>query len=660
VPHIVERDPRRRGSSWSSNQENVMRKLLLSSISLLVFTSASFADGTETVVVTATRTPQPASVTGVSIDVITAKDLETRQIDVVTDILQATPGLMVNRNGGVGQLSTVSLRGAEAGQTVALIDGIRINDPSAPDNTAIFGDLLVNNIDRIEILRGPQSTLYGSDAIGGVVNVITKRGGTGPLDVIATAEGGALDTVHLDAAANGSSDRIDYGAGLDYYNTRSISAADSRNGNPEPDPYRHYGATANTRIHIDDALSVDLRAYYVRGHTSFDDNFEFIPPSTFEVADSRAFNTNELFAGYGGANYDLFNGALKNRIAVIATSSTRKFFNSFFDPAPGELDSADYGDALRFEYQGIVEPTDIDEITFGVETERTAFRGNTYGFFANSDAGHNRTTGYYLQEQHRFFDQLTLTGGVRLEDDDQFGAHVSTKVAAAWQIPGWDTTLRGNYDEGFKAPSLFQRFSEFSNPSTTLKPETAHGWEVGIDKSLLNDRLRASLVYFDRHTTNLIDFVPCSGMTCIPRPFGFYENVGRALGSGFEAEIRARPTDDLTLSANYTNLTAIDRTSGLALARRPRIKENAVATWSPNTDIDVGGSVTYVGSRFDDAGGSVRLPGFVLINLFGSWQVSNQYQLFARVENLFDKHYEPVFGFGEPGRTMFAGIRVRG
>jgi vitamin B12 transporter len=646
-----------------------MRKFLLSSISLLAFASPSFADDTETVVVTATRTPQPADRTGESIDIITAKDLETRQIDIVTDVLQETPGLMVNRNGGVGQVTTVSLRGAETGQSVVLVDGVRINDPSSTDDGAILGDLLVNNIDRIEILRGPQSTLYGSDAIGGVINTITKRGGADPIDFVTTAEGGALDTFHLNAAANGTFDRVDYGAGLNYYNTRSVSAADSRNGNPEPDPYQHFGATANTRVHIDNALSVDLRGYYVHAHASFDDNFSFVPP--FEVSDSKAFNTNELFAGYAGVNYDLFDGQFKNRLAVIATSSTRQFFNSAFDP--GVLNFADYGDALRLEYQGTVEPTDVDEITFGVETERAAFRGNSYfkGSPSGSDAGHARTTGYYLQAQHRFLEQLTITGGVRLEDSDEFGTHVSTKIAAAWQIPGWETTLRGNFGDGFKAPSLFEQFSQFSPPPAAprLKPELAKGWEIGADKSLFNDRIRASLTYFERHTDNLIDFFNCFGfvppnfaLACTERVAqgGFYYNVGRTLASGVETELSLKVTDEINFSANYTNLTAKNRNNDLALARRPHVEANGILDWRPSADWSTGGTVTFIGPRFDDAAATTRLPGTVLFNIFGSYELTDETEIFARVENLFDKHYEPVFGFGAPGRTMFAGIRVKG
>jgi len=638
-----------------------MRRFLLANASVLLFAVPAQADDTgrvETVVVTATRTPQPASKTGESITVITAADLEEQQIAVATDVLQETPGLMVNRNGGVGQQSTISLRGADAGQTVVLVDGVRINDPSATDDTAVMGDLLVNNFDRIEILRGPQSTLYGSDAIGGVVNVITKRGGTTPFVGTLTGEGGSFDTVHLNAAASGSTENIDYGAGLNFYDTRGTQAADRANGNTEANGYLHYGATSNVRVHLDPDMSIDLRTYYVRTHAAFDDGFT----PDFLVADSEANAANQLFAGYAGFNLDLLDGTFHNRLAVLGTTSSRKFFDSSFDTI--HLNSDDFADVLRIEYQGTFDPTPDDEVTFGAETEHSQFRGDSFStFFGDStDTGRSRNTGVYLQAQHTFLAALTLTGGARYEHDDTFGSHTSLKVAAAYQIPNAAATLRANYGDGFKAPSLFERFSEFrpSDGTPPLKPETAKGWEVGIDKALLGNRVTASLTYFERRTNNLIEFDDvCPGPD---RPFGCYQNVGRTRASGVETEVSAHVTDELTIAANYTNLSAIDLTTNPteALQRNPHSKANGTVTWAPNRDWSVGASATYVGPRFDDGTGPrVHLPDYLLVNIFGSWSLTERYDVFARVENLFDRHYEPLVGFGAPGRAAFIGLRAR-
>lgn len=207
-----------------------MQKLLPSTAALsvlLVSSAAASADEVETVVITATRTEQPAEKTGASLSLITAEDLKTQQTVVLSDILKEVPSLIINRTGGVGQVTTVSIRGAEQGQTVTLIDGIRINDPSDGSEGAIYGDVLANNISRVEILRGPQSTLYGSDAIGGVVNIISKRGGGAPFALDASAEGGSFGTFHANVAANGTTDAVEYGAALNYYTTTGVSAADS-------------------------------------------------------------------------------------------------------------------------------------------------------------------------------------------------------------------------------------------------------------------------------------------------------------------------------------------------------------------------------------------------------------------------------------------------
>ena len=207
-------------------------------------------DNLERVVVSATRSEQNRDLTGTSVSVITSGDLATEHIDIVTDALSETPGLTVVRNGGPGQTTTLGLRGTAAGQTMVVVDGVRINDPSATDGTAILSDLLVNNIDRIEVLRGPQSTLYGSDAIGGVVDILTRRGGATPFVMTATGEGGSFGTFRLNAAANGTSGGVEYGAGLNLYTTEGIAAADTRPVGSTPTVIGISGITGNVRAPV--------------------------------------------------------------------------------------------------------------------------------------------------------------------------------------------------------------------------------------------------------------------------------------------------------------------------------------------------------------------------------------------------------------------------
>ncbi len=283
----------------------------------------------ELITVSATRTEQMIDVTGASVTVLLSGDLKTQQTVALTDILKQVPTLVVTRNGGLGQPASVSLRGAEAGQTVVLIDGVRVNDSSTTDDSAAaaLGDLLVNGIDRVEILRGPQSTLYGSDAMGGVINIISKRGGDTPFALNATAEGGSFDTFHANVATHGEEGIVEYGGGLNFLTTTGVSTADSRNGNHENDGYTNYGGTANARVHITDTVSVDLRGYYTHGHDDFDDGFG--GPPAFLVADSAANNTNELKVGYAGStpisSAACFTTALRSwRRKVRGISSTRR------------------------------------------------------------------------------------------------------------------------------------------------------------------------------------------------------------------------------------------------------------------------------------------------------------------------------------------------
>jgi vitamin B12 transporter len=658
---------RLRTGSWNLDQEAVMRSswIVLFSVLLGCLTPVARADGAgEAVVVTATRTPQPAEKTGESISVITADDLKIQQIVSLADILQQTPGLIAVRNGGLGQNATVSIRGAEAGQTLVLVDGVRINDPSTVDNEALLGDLLVNNIDRIEILRGPQSTLYGSDAIGGVVDVITRRGAETPFAMRANAEGGSFGTYHFNLATNGSSGNVDYGAAGNFLHTNGISAADTRHDNPETDGYTNAGVTENLRVHFTDAISVDLRSYYTNARDHFDDNFVFVPPATFRVADSPAYGRNTLFAGYAGLNADLFEGQFANRFAFVGSDSHRAFYDSAFDTV--HKNSSDNGEAWRFEYQGILQLVPEDQMTFGAEYQRTAFTGKTFNSFSpvSIDDGSSHVGSAYAQNMLTVFDQLTLTAGVRHDDDREFGGHNSIKLAAAWSLNDWGTVLHANYGDGFKAPTLFEQFSQFSNPLHALLPEVAHGWEAGIQQGLLDGALLVQATYFQRRTNDQIDFFVPNCFTepppdvCKTRPFGYYDNIARTRAYGLEIEATAHIAESLSLNAAFTDMTATDLTTGLDLARRPHVTASGTVTWTPASNWSSGATVIYVGRRFDAAGESNPLSAYTVTNLFGSYKVTHTLEVYARVENVFDAHYEPVFGYGAAGRAVYGGVRL--
>ncbi len=640
-----------------------MRKnRLLLSAALAAVVVPALAEPSETVVVSATRSAQKLEVTGTSLAVLSGEELTSRQTVMLTDALGMTPGIAVNRVGGAGQTATVSVRGAESGQTVALIDGIRLNDPSDVSGAVPFGDLLLNNTQRIEVLRGPQSTLYGSDAIGGVVDITTRRGGDRPFALAASVEGGSYASWRLNAAANGSVGRVDYGVALNDFGTNGISAANSRRGNAEADGYRNIGATINTRTRLVEGVSLDLRGYYTHAQTDYDDGYQWVAP--YALTDSAAYDIHSLYAGYVGANADAFGGRLRNRLALIATSGTRDYYDSASDTE--HLNYAYSSGSTRFEYQGTVD-LDATQVTFGAESEAVSFvNESVYSYMAAERVSGGKTvTGGYGQVQQTLFDVLTLTAGVRYDHDGEFGGHTSTKIAAAWQVPEWNLTLRANYGDGFKAPTLYQLYSNYSNPIAKLKPETAKGWEAGVDKNWLDGRIAASLTYFERRNWNQIDFQTCysaadaAGCAFRLTQYGYYVNIDRTKTSGVEVALSAALSDTLKLTANYTNMSAIDRTTGLDLARRPQETANVALFWHPLDALNLGASVNVTGKRFNDAANATKLGAFETAGVFADYALDDMWQVYGRIDNLFDDRTERVTYYGTPGISATFGIRAK-
>jgi vitamin B12 transporter len=628
------------------------------------------------IVVTATRSAQPLDETGSSVSVLSGTDLTTQQITVVSDALAQVPGLAVTRAGGPGQDTSVFIRGADPGETLVLIDGVRINDPSTTDGQAVLGDLFLNDVQRIEVLRGPQSTLYGSDAMGGVVNIVTQRGGAQPFSAQLDAEGGSYDTWRVNGAAHGSAGPLDYGAGINDYSTGGVSATADAPADDEPDSDHDFAATLNTRLHAGDGISLDLRGFYNDARYGIPG----YPPPDYLLAPTPEYARDSLQAGYAGVNGSWLDGRITQRLALVGSDADRREYG-LYDPLTYVYTAAENfhaaGGATRWEYQGVIQANAGNVFTYGSESELSTLDTDSLPDPADlPTTGRDRLSSYYTQWQTTFARnsmmarQMTLTLGARRDQDQQFGGHTSLKVAGDWQLPDGNTVLRANYGQGFKAPTLYELFSEYANPVVGLRPETADGWEAGFDHLLEQGKVRVSAVYFSRDEQDEIEFDDCaiSDPGCMRQsqepgfeygPVGYYYNVGRSSDRGVESDLAAHLTPTLSARVSYTHMKVIDELTGLALARRPHVLFNAGLSWAAADGASVGATYVYQGARFDDAANTVALAPDETVNLFASYPLGHLIQLFARIDNLLDNQAQPVYGYRPLGRGFYGGVRVQ-
>ena len=623
--------------------------ILFSSVALACLAAPSFADEADQIVVTATRSEQPLSQVGASVTVIDAEKIKTRQSVAVVDLLRTVPGVTFSRNGGIGTTTSVNIRGAESDQTVALIDGVKINDPSTPGGGFNFGNMLTDNIARIEVVRGSQSVLWGSQAIGGVINMITAEPGE-RIAANASAEYGWRDSGKLVGNISGKSGPVAASMGGGYYRTDGISTFSEARGGKERDGYRHYGANAKVKVTLSDAISVDLRGWYSDGKTGIDG----FPPPTFTFGDTDETARTKEFIGYAGLNVALFDGRLRNRLAYALTDTRRQNLD-FTSGAPFETFNAK-GRNERFEYQGVFDIVEGWKAIFGAETEKASFRSSSYGGpFATASA---RIDSIYGQLNAIPVTGLSLAVGLRRDDHDSFGGKTTFAANGVYSPNGGNTSLRASYGEGFKTPSLYQLFSEYGN--SRLKPESSHGWDVGIAQKLLDGRIEAGATWFQRDTGNQIIFINCPALTgiCAGRPFGTYDNVTRGRAEGIELSLNLRPTDALTVETNYSWVKAQNRMTGLDLPRRPRHSLNSAIDYQWAFGLKTGATITHVGSSFDNIANTRKLAGYVLVDLRASYPVTKGIEIYGRIENLFDEHYETTYRYGSPGRAAFAGVRL--
>ncbi|HSR72285.1 MAG TPA: TonB-dependent receptor, partial [Kiloniellales bacterium] len=546
-------------------------------------------------VVSASRVPIPAEQAGSTVTVITAEEIEQRQAVYVSDVLRDVPGLAVNRAGAVGNTTQVRIRGAEANQTLVLIDGIEVADPTVSEFN--FGHLLASDIERIEVIRGPQSALWGADAIGGVINIITKRGRRG-LTAEASAEGGSFTTRQGNASLRGGTERLTGALSATWFATNGTNIA--RRGDEE-DEAENKTLFANGGVQVFDNLRLDLSGRYMDTMNQFDpQDFDFpaTPTNGLAVDGDEVQETEQLF-GRAQTTLDLLDGRWEHRLGA-AYSGVEKIFTT-----DGARTSRNKGDKLKLDYQTSLrfETPEIADaahtVILLVEQEREDFLNEGADPGAPENQKEDRhATGLVGEYRLDLWESLFLSGAIRHDVNSDFADATTWRASAAYVVPRVETRLHGSYSTGVTNPTFFEQFGFFpdsfvGNPD--VEPEKSEGWEIGVEQPFWDRRLVLDVTWFE---TDLEDEIVT---TFDPMTFFFSvdNQPGRSRRRGVEVSLAAEPLPGLTLDAAYT-YTDASEPNGLEEIRRPR----HIASLNVNRRFldgraDLGLSVRYTGPQID-------------------------------------------------------------
>ncbi|GJE28158.1 Vitamin B12 transporter BtuB [Methylobacterium organophilum] len=619
------------------------------------FADAPAAAALEEISVSATGVPTPTAQVGSSVTVLTSPMLEQQQRRTVPDALQQVPGLNVVQTGGPGGQTSVFIRGANSNHTKVLIDGIDATDPSNGNGSFDFGQLLTDDLARIEVLRGPQSGLYGSDAIGGVIAFTTKRG-EGPARTSLRVEGGSFGTFNQSGRISGSENGFDYAVTIAHVRAAATPVTPRDLvplGRPvHPNFYDNETVSAKLGYQFTDTFRINSVTRFINGRLLFTgDDLSTFPsaPAAFrsEAAVQQIFTRNEAewtpFAGF----HNLF---------AINYSNLFNRQQGPLDPLATPDATTGLGERTRYEYRGDVLLSPGNLLLFGVQRDEEHLFTTTPGSVPDSLRARNGNTAGYGEAQLTPFARAFLVANIRHDENDQFGAATTFRVAPSYILPLTETRLKGSVGTGFKAPTLsqlyqdFPAFNFFGNPN--LKPEESLGYDAGIEQPL-GDRVLVGATYYRNDFTNLIT---------TNASFTSNENVGKAESYGAEAFVSVRFSETLSGRVDYTNTVTKNEITGQELLRRPRHKGSATATWTPLPGLTVSGTVIVLGHFVDGnrdfSVPRLKNPGFTLVNLAVSYDVSEGVSVFGRIDNLFDRRYENPTGFLGPGLAVYGGVRL--
>lgn len=610
------------------------------------------------IVVTATRLETPEKKVGSSVTVITAEELVRTGRTFVLDALGSALGLSVLRNGGPGATASVFIRGAASEHTLVLLDGVELNDPINPARSYDLSHLSLSQVERIEVLRGPQGLLYGSDALGGVINIIT-RSGPGRPRFVATSSADTLGSLSADVALSGSGGRADYALALFHERTAGVSAASSSYaGNIEKDGHRYSSLDARFGFSPRPATRLTLSVRGVAARTELDN---FGGPGGDDPNSRQDYGTLQVRL----QGRDLSpRGRWERTLSLSWTGGRREYANPFDDLHPQDREEGLYESGLlKLDWQNNVFLRPTHTLTAGLELEeeRGASRYSYESAWGSGDSPFPSvragSAGIYLLDHWETGGRFFVTAGLRAETHTRSGAAVTFRVAPSFTVAATGTRLKASFGTGFKSPSLYQLFAPATswgpvgNPG--LRPERVTGLDAGLEQRFGGERLVLGLTWFWNAFRDLVDFDFAAG----------YVNVGRARTTGLEASAEARPAAGVRLSASYTRLCARDLDAAAALLRRPRDSFSASAQARLFRRVDLAVAGQWVGRRpdldlSDYPSASVDLPGYVLLDASLAASLGPGLEFFVRVDNVLDERYEPVWGYGAPGRALRTGFRL--
>ncbi|MCX6559769.1 MAG: TonB-dependent receptor [Candidatus Aminicenantes bacterium] len=610
------------------------------------------------VVVSATRIETPVREIASAVTVLTRRELDRTSRTNILDVIQDGLGVSAVRNGGPGAASSVFLRGANSEHVLVLLDGVSLNDPMNPSRSFDLAHLSLDNVERIEILRGPQSTLYGSDALAGVVNIVSRRGAGKPSISLETSAG-SYGTLHSSASAAGGAGRLAYSFGLSHILTRGFSAASTAfAGNTEPDGYRNLSLSGNLGWTISPSTEAGLALRIVDARSDIDG----FGGTGGDDPNSRQDYRSQLVSARGRTL--LFDGRWELKASASYLGAGRDNSNPVDALHPFDSETGRFRSRLfKIDAQNNLFLSPAQTLTFGGDWQReegeSSYRSESaWGPYDSAFPGRDaERAGVFAQDQLRLGGVFFATAGVRLDSHSRTGTSVTYRIAPALAIDATGTRFKATLGTGFKSPSLYQLFA----PGTawgpigndTLRPERSTGWDAGIEQALAGGRILAGLTWFRNDFRDLVDFDYSLG----------YINIGRARTEGLEAFARFQPSETVDLRLSYTRMNARDLDAGTALLRRPKDKAVVEAYWRPLRQWEIRVSAAYVGSRADRDYSVLDTPAVTLRDYFLAdadlaFQAGPRTRLFLRLDNLFDERYETVFGYGTPRLSAYGGVRL--